>query len=196
MGQLVKQGASNLQGGSGLVYKYQGAHILLRLYICTIKQAVMDKKTAKMTKCKRMNPEGVTIKVSTLQLKGESPGLRLHCQNTRPNRTDRTHTPLAFLFLAFHSSSWALVLASTFTSSFLSPICSSWSSRRDRRVDSGSLYSQKPNALGSREGRRGQELVMCLGLSLWRLHYDEHAMVRGQNVKGSEQALEMRRGAV
>lgn len=56
------------------------------------------------------------------------------------------HTPLALLFLAFHSSSWALVLASTLTNSFLSPKSNSCRSRRARSVDSGSLYSQNPKA--------------------------------------------------
>ena len=55
-------------------------------------------------------------------------------------------TPFEVFFLAFHSSSWAFVLASTFTKRFLSPICRSWSSLRERSVDSGSLYSQNPNA--------------------------------------------------
>lgn len=61
-------------------------------------------------------------------------------------QTNKTHTPFVVFFLAFHSSSCAFVLASTFTSRFLSPICRSWSSRKARNVDSGSLYSQKPKA--------------------------------------------------
>ena len=65
-------------------------------------------------------------------------------------------TPLDAFLLAFHSSSWALVLASTFTSRFLSPICRSWSRRSERSVDSGSLYSQNPNA-GPREGGKKRQ---------------------------------------
>ena len=60
--------------------------------------------------------------------------------------TGELHTPLELLFLAFHSSSWDLVLASTLTNSFLSPKRSSCRSLRARSVDSGSLYSQNPKA--------------------------------------------------
>lgn len=59
---------------------------------------------------------------------------------------EEQRTPLALRFLAFHSSNCALVFASTLTRSFLSPKSSSCRSLRARRVDSGSLYSQKPKA--------------------------------------------------
>lgn len=64
----------------------------------------------------------------------------------QPALPEEQHTPLALLFLAFHSSNCALVLASTLTRSFLSPKSNSCRSLRARSVDSGSLYSQNPKA--------------------------------------------------